>query len=115
MAMSSKPQTQRGSKQSSTSGTRTKHGTSAHNKDALRSDRSNTMSEKPAEKKDQFGSAHNKDAVKTSQRTRGQPGGKQDLAFRESGQDTAPVRGAANRRPGSRSKKSGTAKKKNAV
>ena len=83
----------------------------AKNKDELKSDRDGTMSKNPAVQQDQFGSRHNVDEAKKQQRRGGQPGGPQDLAFRESAQDTQPDRGLKNKLPGRRSK----AKKKSQI
>lgn len=107
--MSSKPQSQRSSKaQGKSAGA--ERGTHARNKNELKSDRDNTLSIKAGANKDQFGSGHNADARKIRQRKVDQPGGAQDLAFRESAQDVAPVRGKANRGRGSRTPKTGHTK-----
>ena len=43
-----------------------------------------------------------------AKRRKGNPGGKQDLAFRESAQDLQPDRGERNKKPGRRTRKSGS-------
>ena len=86
------------------------------NKNHLKSDRDSTMSRNPAVREDQYGSKHNADEVKASQRQRGRPGGKHDLSFRESSQDSRTNgRGVKNKLPGRRFKQRGakaTARKK---
>jgi hypothetical protein len=81
-----------------------------HNKNNLKSDHTAALSANPAAQQDQFGSKHNHDKVAQQQRATGQPGGKSDLAFRESAQDTQPTRGAANKQPGRRRPNSGDQK-----
>jgi hypothetical protein len=94
-----------------------RRGRNAKNKDNLRSDRDDTMSAKPAARKDQFGSHHNEDNRKIHQRQLGRPPkGGHDLSFRESAQDLQPDRDgdktpSDRRRPKSASQKKPRAKR----
>ena len=94
----------------------TSRGRGSHARNQLKSDKDNMMSAKPATVKDQFGSRHNQDSQKHHQhdleRARGerQRNG-QDLALRESAQDTQRNRGSKNKLPGRRSRRSGSPKK----
>jgi hypothetical protein len=81
-----------------------------HNKNNLKSDHDASLSANPAAQQDQFGSKHNHDKLAKQQRETGQPGGKSDLSFRESAQDTSPARGSANKKPGRRRPNSGNQK-----
>jgi len=85
-------------------------GRTARNRDQLKSDRDAMAAGNPAARLDQFGSRHNADDVKAAQRQHGGPGGRSDLQFRESAQDTQPNRGERNKLPGRRRRKSGSAK-----
>ena len=98
-------------KQASGTTPRAQRAVTAKNKDALKSDRQENMAGKPGAQKDQFGSHHNHDKLKTQQRVAGTPGGKSDLAFRESPQEIRPERGAKNRQPGRRRPESPAQKK----
>src|SRR3982750_1806482 len=85
-----------------------KHLKQVHERSDLRSDRDRQPGVAPAAKRDQFGSAHNEDAIKAQQRRLGRPAGKQDLGFRESGQDVRRPTGARNKKEGRRKRKSGS-------
>jgi hypothetical protein len=85
-------------------------GTTAKNKDNLKSDRKARAAANPVAQQDQFGSHHNEDNIKKEQRRKGRTSG-QNLAQRESGQDTQRNRGGANKQPGSRTRKSGSAER----
>src|SRR4051812_14531719 len=82
-----------------------KHFKQVNERSDLRSDRDRQA---PNAKRDQFGSAHNEDDVKAQQRRLGRPSGKQDLAFRESGQDLRAATGGRNKKEGRRKRKSGS-------
>ena len=93
----------------------TGRGRGSHARNKLKSDNDNMMWAKPATVRDQFGSRHNQDLKKHHQhdleRARGErtrPG--QDLALRESAQDTQRNRGQKNKQPGRRSLHSGSPK-----
>jgi hypothetical protein len=109
--MSSRPQSQRSSQQKRGTDARSQRGQQSRVRNTLKSDRDNTMSVKPAARRDQFGSRHHADDLKAHQRGKAAPGGKQDLSFRESAQDTQPDRGGRNKLPGGRGRKSGAANK----
>jgi len=89
-------------------GVKRKHLKGVHERSDLRSDRDRLAGVAPAAKRDQFGSAHNEDAMKAQQRRLGRPSGKQDTAFRESGQDLRGPTGVRNKKEGRRGRKSGS-------
>jgi hypothetical protein len=113
MGMSSRPQSQRSGAQRRGADAQAMRGNQSRTRNTLKSDRDNTMSTKPVAQKDQYGSRHNEDDLKKHQKQRGRAaaGGKPNLEFRESGQDVQPDRGARNKQPGSRTRKSGSAEK----
>jgi len=84
---SSRPQPQRDSNSSGGTDVRSRRGTTAKNKDKLKSDHDRTMSAKPAARKDEFGSDHNADHRVAAQVRKGREKGRANLEFRESGQD----------------------------
>ncbi len=108
--MRMQPQSQRNSNQSRGTDARAMRGTTAKNKDNLKSDRKARAAANPVAQQDQFGSRHNADNIKAEQVKKGRRPG-QNLAQRESGQDTQRNRGGANKLPGSRTRKSGSAEK----
>jgi hypothetical protein len=85
-------------------------GTTAKNKDHLKSDRKARAAANPAAQQDQFGSRHNEDNIKNEQRKKGRTsGGGQNFGLRESAQDTQRNRGGANKKgPARRGQKSST-------
>ena len=102
-------QSQRGSSQARGTDVRSQRGQQSRVRNTLKHDRDANMPANPAAQRDNFGSRHNADNVKSSQRARGRKKGP-NLAQRESAQDTQPNRGAKNKQPGRRTRKSGSAK-----
>lgn len=84
---SKRPQPQRDSNSSGGTDVHAMRGTTARNKDKLKSDHDRTMSAKPAARKDEFGSDHNVDKRVEAQVRKGREQGRANLEFRESGQD----------------------------
>jgi hypothetical protein len=105
---SRRPQPQRSSVQNRGTDAQGQRGQQVRSRNTLKSDRDNTQSTKPAATRDRYGSRHNEDDIKKHQRQLGRPAPGQNLAFRESAQDTQPDRGARNKQPGGRRPKSGS-------
>src|SRR5437867_1645156 len=101
MGNSTRPQSQRSGAQSRGTDVGAKRGGQGRSRNTLKSNKDNLIA-----RRDRYGSRHNEDDIKAQERRLGRPAGR-DLAFREAGQDTQVNRGAKNKLPGRRNRRSG--------